>query len=160
MIGLGDGGDVFDKLREVGREQGFGSSPELLFSRLHAGCPATGIKSRATGSSGFPSSHVRSQPAAHSLSDHSVSTCQQSTSHPYDDPPCPNSPHLHRYTNDPATELSVAAGEQMKITELRLAKLVGAVPSPANVAARRTGQLQAHLDPPGDLHCRCNYGAC
>uniref|UniRef100_A0A1D1ZY42 Uncharacterized protein n=1 Tax=Auxenochlorella protothecoides TaxID=3075 RepID=A0A1D1ZY42_AUXPR len=55
-----------------------------------------------------------------------------------------------RYTNDPATELSVAAGEQMKITELRLAKLVGAVPSPANVAARRTGQLQAHLDPPGE----------
>ena len=43
----------------------------------------------------------------------------------------------------------MAAGEQMKITELRLAKLVGAEAA-APTAARRTGQILKHLAPPGD----------
>ena len=56
-----------------------------------------------------------------------------------------------RYGNTPAQELATAAGEQMKITELRLLQLAArsglSQPSPgsAQQAARRAGQTLTHL---------------
>lgn len=62
-----------------------------------------------------------------------------------------------RLPNAPYTELGAAAREQMKITELRLEKLLagqtsttasaGGGSSPAERAAVRTGQLAGHLTP-------------
>lgn len=49
----------------------------------------------------------------------------------------------YRYPNDPATELTIAAIEQQKITELRLAKVLG--PALQSPVERRTGQLVSHL---------------
>ena len=58
-----------------------------------------------------------------------------------------------RYQNTPYKELSIAAAEQMKITEIRLRQVVGE-PAPSTSAAaqsaeRRTGQMRAHL---GESH--------
>ncbi|RWR86728.1 transthyretin-like S-allantoin synthase protein [Cinnamomum micranthum f. kanehirae] len=56
-----------------------------------------------------------------------------------------------RYPNKPIVELEIAAGEQMKITELRLAKLFTAkgmktsLSSPQPVAKDRVGVIGAHL---------------
>ena len=60
-------------------------------------------------------------------------------------PPC-------RYQNTPYKELSIAAAEQMKITEIRLRQLVGEPASTsgaAESAERRTGQMRGHL---GESH--------
>lgn len=53
-----------------------------------------------------------------------------------------------RYHNAPSEELQTAAAEQMKITELRLRKLVEQHSSegPSDLAARRAGQLRGHLE--------------
>lgn len=61
---------------------------------------------------------------------------------------CPPS-HPPRYGNDPATELTTAAVEQQKITELRLRKMFGGTgeASPAPAAAARAGRLLAQLAP-------------
>ena len=59
-----------------------------------------------------------------------------------------------RYNNPPHQELHIAAAEQLKITEMRLRKLVaGHDASTASVqaqeqVARRTGQLRTHLGGP------------
>jgi hypothetical protein len=58
-----------------------------------------------------------------------------------------------RYANDPVTELTNAAVEQMKITELRLRKTFGGGGDSAEAAGsvqaeRRAGQILAHLVPP------------
>lgn len=54
-----------------------------------------------------------------------------------------------RYANTPHKELSIAAAEQMKITELRLRSLLGdssAARDEATAAVeRRSGQIQAHF---------------
>jgi hypothetical protein len=56
-----------------------------------------------------------------------------------------------RYGNEPCQELQIAAAEQMKITELRLQKLVGPdagsgrQEGPLALAARRAGQIRAQL---------------
>lgn len=54
-----------------------------------------------------------------------------------------------RLPNSPYTELGAAAREQMKITQLRLEKLLGssAASSPAERAHVRTGQIAGHLVP-------------
>ena len=60
-------------------------------------------------------------------------------------PPC-------RYQNTPYKELSVAAAEQMKITEIRLRQVVGepaSTSAAAESAERRTGQMRGHL---GESH--------
>jgi hypothetical protein len=51
-----------------------------------------------------------------------------------------------RFDNPPSTELMNAAKEQMKITELRLQKLVEKVPEQATAQVeRRAGQVLRHL---------------
>ena len=54
---------------------------------------------------------------------------------------------LCRYQNTPYKELSVAAIEQMKITEIRLRQVVNqpAASPELEKAERRTGQTRAHL---------------
>lgn len=54
-----------------------------------------------------------------------------------------------RYVNTPYKELSLAAAEQMKITEIRLRQMVGEPPvtnAASQKAERRSGQTRAHLD--------------
>jgi hypothetical protein len=80
----------------------------------------------------------------------------------------PLSPPHHRYPNSPAEELLVAAGEQQKITELRLLRRLGgaeAAEGGAEAAAgRRAGQIGAHLRPAAaGVHCKVVWvsgGAC
>ncbi len=57
-----------------------------------------------------------------------------------------------RISNDPHEELLIAAAEQMKITELRLQKLLNGNRSPGSPqdavlaqVERRSGQIRAHL---------------
>lgn len=60
---------------------------------------------------------------------------------------------MRRIENDPHEELLIAAAEQMKITELRLHKLLSGSSSPSSPAEPaavaqvewRAGQIQAHL---------------
>ena len=49
---------------------------------------------------------------------------------------------MSRYGNPPSKELLIAAGEQMKITELRLRQLWE---GKQTAAARRTGRVLAHV---------------
>lgn len=66
----------------------------------------------------------------------------------YDDP----ASALCRYPNDPVTELTNAAVEQMKITELRLRKALGGgggevAGGAGGQAERRAGAILAHIVP-------------
>ena len=60
-----------------------------------------------------------------------------------------NTETVCRYDNQPHAELLIAASEQMKITELRLLKILAAVQqeprSPASTSERRAGLVLNHL---------------
>jgi hypothetical protein len=60
-----------------------------------------------------------------------------------------------RYVNTPYKELSLAAAEQMKITEIRLRQMVGEPPvtnAASQKAERRSGQTRAHLGKPANIN--------
>ena len=62
-----------------------------------------------------------------------------------------NLDHACRYSNSPYKELSLAAVEQMKITELRLKQLLTGAGDQSDEQAtveRRTGQMRGHLGEP------------
>ena len=67
-----------------------------------------------------------------------------------------------RYKNSPYKELSIAAIEQMKITEIRLRQLLKAAPEShaIQIAERRTGQTRAHLGEDNSNSCMQNTSHC
>ena len=77
---------------------------------------------------------------------------------------------VRRYTNEPHVELSNAAAEQMKITEMRMQSMFGGTGAggdaaraggggAASSAQRRAGQVHAHLVGRQGVLCRCILSA-